>query len=185
MNNEKFCLTAEVLWRMSWHWIGNHCAMIPAGRKKPVSATPKEMDWAQMACHRCLVYLGDLGKNRKIKFRFKLTDSHSDINNSMSRFYWQKPYIPYMTSIQGLENVHFTLVWKCCSHVKVYVLCSPLSERARRRWCWAAGREILPSGPLCHASRWWVTVMYMEFNRTLDVPPAHASLYPSVCRNAL
>lgn len=33
-----------------------------AGRKKPVSATPKEMEWAQMACHRCLVYLGDLGK---------------------------------------------------------------------------------------------------------------------------
>uniref|UniRef100_A0A3P8Y6J1 Nonsense-mediated mRNA decay factor n=1 Tax=Esox lucius TaxID=8010 RepID=A0A3P8Y6J1_ESOLU len=31
------------------------------GRKKPVSATPKEMEWAQMACHRCLVYLGDLG----------------------------------------------------------------------------------------------------------------------------
>ena len=34
-----------------------------AGRKKPVSATPKEMEWAQMACHRCLVYLGDLGKS--------------------------------------------------------------------------------------------------------------------------
>lgn len=34
-----------------------------AGRKKPVSATPKEMEWAQMACHRCLVYLGDLGNN--------------------------------------------------------------------------------------------------------------------------
>uniref|UniRef100_A0A8C9YIA6 Nonsense-mediated mRNA decay factor n=1 Tax=Sander lucioperca TaxID=283035 RepID=A0A8C9YIA6_SANLU len=33
------------------------------GRKKPVSATPKEMEWAQMACHRCLVYLGDLGNN--------------------------------------------------------------------------------------------------------------------------
>uniref|UniRef100_A0A1A8RB90 Nonsense-mediated mRNA decay factor n=1 Tax=Nothobranchius rachovii TaxID=451742 RepID=A0A1A8RB90_9TELE len=30
------------------------------GRKKPVSASPKEMEWAQMACHRCLVYLGDL-----------------------------------------------------------------------------------------------------------------------------
>lgn len=34
-----------------------------AGRKKPVSATPKEMEWAQMACHRCLVYLGDLGEH--------------------------------------------------------------------------------------------------------------------------
>ncbi|XP_062394729.1 nonsense-mediated mRNA decay factor SMG5 [Sardina pilchardus] len=32
------------------------------GRKKPVSASPKEMEWAQMACHRCLVYLGDLAR---------------------------------------------------------------------------------------------------------------------------
>ncbi|MCJ8745424.1 hypothetical protein PDJAM_G00130020 [Pangasius djambal] len=32
------------------------------GRKKPVSATPKEMEWAQLACHRCLVYLGDLAR---------------------------------------------------------------------------------------------------------------------------
>nr|XP_057908875.1 nonsense-mediated mRNA decay factor SMG5 [Doryrhamphus excisus] len=32
------------------------------GRKKAVSASPKEMEWAQMACHRCLVYLGDLAR---------------------------------------------------------------------------------------------------------------------------
>ncbi|XP_017288821.1 protein SMG5 isoform X2 [Kryptolebias marmoratus] len=32
------------------------------GRKKPMSASPKEMEWAQMACHRCLVYLGDLAR---------------------------------------------------------------------------------------------------------------------------
>nr|XP_046170967.1 protein SMG5-like [Oncorhynchus gorbuscha] len=32
------------------------------GRKKPVSATLKEMEWATMACHRCLVYLGDLAR---------------------------------------------------------------------------------------------------------------------------
>ncbi|MEQ2251002.1 hypothetical protein ILYODFUR_006580 [Ilyodon furcidens] len=32
------------------------------GRKKPVSASPREMEWAQMACHRCLVYLGDLAR---------------------------------------------------------------------------------------------------------------------------
>lgn len=37
--------------------------LFSVGRKKPVSATPKEMEWAQMACHRCLVYLGDLGNN--------------------------------------------------------------------------------------------------------------------------
>lgn len=28
-----------------------------------MSASGKEMDWAQMACHRCLMYLGDLCKN--------------------------------------------------------------------------------------------------------------------------
>ncbi|XP_051920933.1 nonsense-mediated mRNA decay factor SMG5 [Hippocampus zosterae] len=32
------------------------------GRKKALSASPKEMEWAQMACHRCLVYLGDLAR---------------------------------------------------------------------------------------------------------------------------
>ncbi|XP_068108271.1 nonsense-mediated mRNA decay factor SMG5 isoform X2 [Hyperolius riggenbachi] len=32
------------------------------GCKKPVSASAKEMEWAQMACHRCLVYLGDLAR---------------------------------------------------------------------------------------------------------------------------
>lgn len=26
------------------------------------------MDWAQMACHRCLVYLGDLCKNLNLSF---------------------------------------------------------------------------------------------------------------------
>ncbi|XP_063802960.1 nonsense-mediated mRNA decay factor SMG5 isoform X1 [Pseudophryne corroboree] len=32
------------------------------GCKKLVSASAKEMEWAQMACHRCLVYLGDLAR---------------------------------------------------------------------------------------------------------------------------
>lgn len=32
------------------------------GHKKPVSAAPKEMEWAQFSCHRCLVYLGDLAR---------------------------------------------------------------------------------------------------------------------------
>ncbi|XP_033836605.1 nonsense-mediated mRNA decay factor SMG5 isoform X2 [Periophthalmus magnuspinnatus] len=31
-------------------------------RKKALSASPKEMEWAQLACHRCLVYLGDLAR---------------------------------------------------------------------------------------------------------------------------
>lgn len=43
------------------------CVTVFTGRKKPVSATPKEMEWAQMACHRCLVYLGDLGNDTKIQ----------------------------------------------------------------------------------------------------------------------
>uniref|UniRef100_A0A8B9SW83 Nonsense-mediated mRNA decay factor n=1 Tax=Anas platyrhynchos TaxID=8839 RepID=A0A8B9SW83_ANAPL len=36
------------------------------GCKKPVSASEKEMEWAQMACHRCLVYLGDLGVDTEL-----------------------------------------------------------------------------------------------------------------------
>lgn len=39
-----------------------------SGCKKPVSASGKEMDWAQMACHRCLMYLGDLCKNLHLSF---------------------------------------------------------------------------------------------------------------------
>uniref|UniRef100_A0AAV2MFM5 Nonsense-mediated mRNA decay factor n=1 Tax=Knipowitschia caucasica TaxID=637954 RepID=A0AAV2MFM5_KNICA len=31
-------------------------------RKKPLFASPKEMEWAQSACHRCLVCLGDLAR---------------------------------------------------------------------------------------------------------------------------
>ncbi|KAJ0066685.1 hypothetical protein NL108_017875 [Boleophthalmus pectinirostris] len=31
-------------------------------RRKALSASPKEMEWAQLACHRCLVYLGDLAR---------------------------------------------------------------------------------------------------------------------------
>ncbi|XP_023390062.1 protein SMG5 [Pteropus vampyrus] len=37
------------------------------GCKKPVSASGKETDWAQMACHRCLVYLGDLCKGPNLR----------------------------------------------------------------------------------------------------------------------
>lgn len=33
-----------------------------------MSASGKEMDWAQMACHRCLVYLGDLCKTLHLSF---------------------------------------------------------------------------------------------------------------------
>ncbi|XP_072285015.1 nonsense-mediated mRNA decay factor SMG5 isoform X2 [Pyxicephalus adspersus] len=39
-----------------------HVTDLLIGCKKPVSASAKEMDWAQMACHRCLVYLGDLAR---------------------------------------------------------------------------------------------------------------------------
>lgn len=45
-----------------------HLSPFLTGCKKPVSASGKEMDWAQMACHRCLVYLGDLCKNRNLSF---------------------------------------------------------------------------------------------------------------------
>ncbi|XP_043935749.1 protein SMG5 [Protopterus annectens] len=32
------------------------------GHKKPMTASGKELEWAEMACHRCLVYLGDLAR---------------------------------------------------------------------------------------------------------------------------
>ncbi|XP_038624793.1 protein SMG5 [Tachyglossus aculeatus] len=53
-----------------------------AGLRKPVSASAKEMDWAQMACHRCLVYLGDLAR-----YQNELTGL--DTERLAERFYYQ------------------------------------------------------------------------------------------------
>ncbi|EDL15301.1 mCG8836, isoform CRA_b [Mus musculus] len=52
------------------------------GFKKPVSASGKEMDWAQMACHRCLVYLGDLS-------RYQNELAGVDTELLAERFYYQ------------------------------------------------------------------------------------------------
>uniref|UniRef100_A0A8C3SW02 Nonsense-mediated mRNA decay factor n=1 Tax=Chelydra serpentina TaxID=8475 RepID=A0A8C3SW02_CHESE len=52
------------------------------GCKKPVSASGKEMEWAQMACHRCLVYLGDLG-------RYQNELAGVDTELLAERFYYQ------------------------------------------------------------------------------------------------
>uniref|UniRef100_A0A8D0GA21 Nonsense-mediated mRNA decay factor n=1 Tax=Sphenodon punctatus TaxID=8508 RepID=A0A8D0GA21_SPHPU len=52
------------------------------GCKKPVSATGKEMEWAQMACHRCLVYLGDLA-------RYQNELAGVDTELLAERFYYQ------------------------------------------------------------------------------------------------
>ncbi|XP_077183135.1 nonsense-mediated mRNA decay factor SMG5 [Paroedura picta] len=52
------------------------------GCKKPVSASEKEMEWAQMACHRCLVYLGDLG-------RYQNELAGVDTELLAERFYYQ------------------------------------------------------------------------------------------------
>ncbi|KAM5256604.1 nonsense-mediated mRNA decay factor SMG5 isoform 3-T3 [Ctenodactylus gundi] len=52
------------------------------GCKKPVSASGKEMDWAQMACHRCLVYLGDLS-------RYQNELAGVDTELLAERFYYQ------------------------------------------------------------------------------------------------
>ncbi|XP_026547305.1 protein SMG5-like, partial [Notechis scutatus] len=50
--------------------------------KKPVSASEKEMDWAQIACHRCLVYLGDLA-------RYQNELAGVDTELLAERFYYQ------------------------------------------------------------------------------------------------
>ncbi|XP_057690572.1 nonsense-mediated mRNA decay factor SMG5 [Corythoichthys intestinalis] len=52
------------------------------GRKKAVSASPKEMECAQMACHRCLVYLGDLA-------RYQNELAGVEAENLAERFYHQ------------------------------------------------------------------------------------------------
>ncbi|XP_056401128.1 nonsense-mediated mRNA decay factor SMG5 isoform X2 [Hyla sarda] len=52
------------------------------GCKKPVSASVKEMEWAQMACHRCLVYLGDLA-------RYQNELALVDTEKLAERFYYQ------------------------------------------------------------------------------------------------
>nr|XP_033779748.1 protein SMG5 [Geotrypetes seraphini] len=52
------------------------------GCKKPVLASAKEMDWAQMACHRCLVYLGDLA-------RYQNELAGVDTEQLAERFYYQ------------------------------------------------------------------------------------------------
>ncbi|XP_038238438.1 protein SMG5 isoform X2 [Dermochelys coriacea] len=52
------------------------------GCKKPVSASGKEMEWAQMACHRCLVYLGDLA-------RYQNELAGVDTELLAERFYYQ------------------------------------------------------------------------------------------------
>ncbi|XP_069584915.1 nonsense-mediated mRNA decay factor SMG5 [Ranitomeya imitator] len=52
------------------------------GCKKPVLASAKEMEWAQMACHRCLVYLGDLA-------RYQNELALVDTEKLAERFYYQ------------------------------------------------------------------------------------------------
>ncbi|XP_053134220.1 nonsense-mediated mRNA decay factor SMG5 [Hemicordylus capensis] len=52
------------------------------GCKKPVSASEKEMEWAQLACHRCLVYLGDLA-------RYQNELAGVDTELLAERFYYQ------------------------------------------------------------------------------------------------
>lgn len=47
-----------------------------------MSASGKEMDWAQMACHRCLVYLGDLS-------RYQNELAGVDTELLAERFYYQ------------------------------------------------------------------------------------------------
>ncbi|OCT69448.1 protein SMG5 [Xenopus laevis] len=52
------------------------------GYKKSVSASSKEMEWARIACHRCLVYLGDLA-------RYQNELALVDTEKLAERFYYQ------------------------------------------------------------------------------------------------
>ncbi|ETE58371.1 Protein SMG5, partial [Ophiophagus hannah] len=65
------------------------------GCKKPVSASEKEMDWAQIACHRCLVYLGDLA-------RYQNELAGVDTELLAERFYYQA--LSVAPQIEGREG---------------------------------------------------------------------------------
>uniref|UniRef100_A0A8C2GYS1 Nonsense-mediated mRNA decay factor n=1 Tax=Cyprinus carpio TaxID=7962 RepID=A0A8C2GYS1_CYPCA len=70
------------------------------GRKKPVSATPKEMEWAQMACHRCLVYLGDLA-------RYQNELAGVEAEQLAERFYHQRILASHILSTTPLPGMPF------------------------------------------------------------------------------
>ncbi|XP_013925510.1 PREDICTED: protein SMG5 [Thamnophis sirtalis] len=80
----------ELLWRKVYYEViqliktnkKRYCHPSPTGCKKPVSASEKEMDWAQIACHRCLVYLGDLA-------RYQNELAGVDTELLAERFYYQ------------------------------------------------------------------------------------------------
>lgn len=81
------------------------------GCKKPVSASGKEMDWAQMACHRCLVYLGDLS-------RYQNELAGVDTELLAERFYYQAlsvaPQIGKWTPHWGLPTQQHCLRGQQC-----------------------------------------------------------------------
>ncbi|XP_069807489.1 nonsense-mediated mRNA decay factor SMG5 isoform X1 [Dendropsophus ebraccatus] len=67
---------------IDWTHVSDPLIGQSTGCKKPVSASAKEMEWAQMACHRCLVYLGDLA-------RYQNELALVDTEKLAERFYYQ------------------------------------------------------------------------------------------------
>ncbi|XP_072917459.1 nonsense-mediated mRNA decay factor SMG5 [Hemitrygon akajei] len=89
------------------------------GRRKLVTASGKEMEWAQMACHRCLMYLGDLA-------RYQNELAGVDTEQLAERFYYQSlsvaPHVgmPFnqLGTLAGSKyyNVEATYYYLRCIH---------------------------------------------------------------------
>ncbi|XP_069796511.1 nonsense-mediated mRNA decay factor SMG5 isoform X2 [Narcine bancroftii] len=89
------------------------------GRRKLVTASGKEMECAQMACHRCLLYLGDLA-------RYQNELSGVDTEQLAERFYYQSllvaPHVgmPFnqLGTLAGSKyyNVEATYYYLRCIH---------------------------------------------------------------------
>ncbi|XP_024896612.1 protein SMG5 [Pteropus alecto] len=141
------------------------------GCKKPVSASGKETDWAQMACHRCLVYLGDLS-------RYQNELAGVDTELLAERFYYQAlsvaPQIGEWPHVGPPSPAAFSKrgtvpAWPAgrSRFVRVLPAVSPLVLHLwPRRPGEATGRSPPPPGPPCFrckdVKRLLVNFMYLQ-----------------------
>ncbi|XP_030638530.1 nonsense-mediated mRNA decay factor SMG5 [Chanos chanos] len=144
------------------------------GRKKPVSASPKEMEWAQMACHRCLVYLGDLA-------RYQNELAGVEAEQLAERFYHQAlsvtPHVgmPFnqLGTLAGskLYNVEATYYYLRCIQSETpfdgaYGNLKRLFDKAAKMYHQVKKQEMKKLSPSCQRSkdikRFLVSFMYLQ-----------------------
>uniref|UniRef100_A0A8C5N4W0 Nonsense-mediated mRNA decay factor n=1 Tax=Leptobrachium leishanense TaxID=445787 RepID=A0A8C5N4W0_9ANUR len=142
--------------------------------KKPVSASAKEMDWAQMACHRCLVFLGDLA-------RYQNELALVDTEKLAERFYYQAltvaPQIgmPFnqLGTLAGSKYYHVeaTYCYMRCIHAEVsfdgaFGNLKRLYDKAAKTYHQmkkSETRKLAPSKKRCKdIKRFLVSFMYLQ-----------------------